>query len=113
MTQPTTENAGEIIPCQLAGYLGIETSKVPEYFMLDETGDTPRWVPVDADRVPRGLGLKEHDFPVEFTEAIVPYETPDHRDSCWKSPGPACALWLCHRVPQDPARRDPARPDLR
>jgi len=61
---------------------------LPEYFMLDESGDSPRWVPVDAASVPPGLGLREHELPVAFTEAIVPYETPDHPESCWKSPGP-------------------------
>lgn len=64
---------------------------LPEYFRLvsDEGPRKWRWMPVPAEEVPEGTGLKSLRFDgVRDKAPPEPYVTPDDEASCWKRPGP-------------------------
>ncbi|WP_201750265.1 sialate O-acetylesterase [Tautonia marina] len=64
---------------------------LPEYFRLENDGGdrNSRWVPVPAEDVPEGTGLKQLRFDGDHDAApSEPYVTPDDEVSSWKNPGP-------------------------
>jgi hypothetical protein len=64
---------------------------LPEYYKLVKTGpdDKGQWIAVLPKEVPAETGLQKVDFSNKDERTLVAYRTPEDKESCWKTPGPA------------------------
>jgi hypothetical protein len=64
---------------------------LPEYYKLVKTDqeDKGQWVAVSPKEVPAETGLQKVDFRNPHQRNPLAYVTPQEKESCWKTPGPA------------------------
>ncbi|HSF46096.1 MAG TPA: hypothetical protein VLA58_08790 [Chitinophagaceae bacterium] len=64
---------------------------LPEYYKLVKSGndDKGQWIAVSPKEVPPETGLQKVDFSNKDERTLVAYRTPEEKESCWKTPGPA------------------------
>lgn len=70
---------------------------LPEYYRLKQSEQQkPVWEPVAASDVPQETGLHEARFTRDTTNTPKTYETPNAKESCWKTPGPISGPHLAY-----------------
>jgi len=64
---------------------------LPEYYKLVKTDDEKvgEWIAIAPEEVPEETGLHNVDFSNKVPRNTMAYVTPDDKESCWKTPGPA------------------------
>ena len=61
---------------------------LPQYYRLEKTEDSGRWVVIPPTEAPEDTGLAAVKFTHSASEPPEPYVTPEEPGSCWKTPGP-------------------------
>jgi hypothetical protein len=64
---------------------------LPEYYKLIRSGEDTigQWVAIRPKDVPKSTGLHQVNFRSEERKNPAAYMTPEDKESCWKTPGPA------------------------